>query len=182
VLELPARGRPAWSTWALAAAAVVLAVSAAALWITADRLRGELAGTRERLAQAERDLAIERSWAAVAASPGARVVDLAPVVGGVQLPRVRATYDPGSRRAIIAFEGLSTPAGSDFELWAILPDGPKSLGVVRGDAGGKAEVRVPDAGDPASLAAFALSLEREGGSPDKRKPAGPVVLAGSVKG
>ena len=181
VIELPARRRSAWPTWALAAAAAVLAVSAVALWITTDRLRGELEGARERLALAERDLAIEREWAALAVSPGARVVDLAPVSGGVALPRVRATYDPGSRRAIIAFEGLTTPAGSDFELWAVLPDGPKSLGVVRADASGKAEVRIPDAGDPAALAAFALSLEKEGGSTDPRKPGGPVVLAGSVK-
>ncbi|HKQ58188.1 MAG TPA: anti-sigma factor, partial [Candidatus Eisenbacteria bacterium] len=70
---------------------------------------------------------------------------------------------------------------SDYELWAILPDGPKSLGVVRADATGRAEVRVPDAGDPAALAAFALSLEREGGSGDPRKPAGPVVMVGAIK-
>jgi len=182
VIKLPARRRPAWPTWALAAAAAVLAVSTVATWRTADTLRVELRGARERIAQAELDLAVERAWAAVAMSPGARVVDLAPVTSGVALPRVRATYDPASRRAIVAFENLTTPAGSDFELWAILPDGPRSLGVVRPDATGRAEVRVPDAGDPAALAAFALSLEREGGSTDKRKPGGPVVLAGSVKG
>jgi len=181
VIELPARRPPAWPTWALAAAAAVLAVSTVATWRTADRLRGELRGARERIAQAELDLAVERAWSAVAMSPGARVVDLASVTGGVSLPHVRATYDPASRRAIVAFENLTTPAGSDFELWAILSDGPHSLGVVRPDVSGRAEVRVPDAGDPAALAAFALSLEREGGSPDPRKPGGPVVLVGSVK-
>ena len=182
VIELTARRRPAWPTWALATAAAVLAVSTVAIWRAADTLRGELRGARERVAQVELDLAVERAWAAVAMSPGARVVDLAPLTGGVSLPHVRATYDPASRRAIVAFENLSTPAGSDFELWAILtPDGPRSLGVVRPDASGRAEVRVPDAGDPAALAAFALSLEREGGSTDPRKPGGPVVLAGSVK-
>lgn len=181
VIELPTRRRPAWPTWALAAAAAVLAVSTVATWRAADTLRGELRGARERVAQAELDLAVERAWSAVAMSPGARVVDLAPITGGVPLPHVRATYDPASRRAIIAFENLSTPAGSDFELWAILGDGPRSLGVVRPDPSGRAEVRVPDAGDPTALAAFALSLEREGGSTDPRKPAGPVVLAGSVK-
>ena len=181
VIDLPRRERPAWPTWAMAAAAVLLAVSTIAAWRTADRLRDELRGARERIAQAEEDLAVERAWAAVAMSPGARVVDLAPLTGGVALPRVRATYDPASRRAIIAFESLTTPADSDFELWAILPDGPRSLGVVRPDANGRAEVRVADAGDPAALAAFALSLERAGGSSDKRKPQGPVVLAGAVK-
>jgi anti-sigma-K factor RskA len=181
VIELPARGRPAWATWALAAAAALLAVSAVVSWRAADQLRTELRGARERLARAEIDLATERAWAALAASPGARVAELAPVSGGVALPRVRATYDPASRRAVIAFEGLVTPAGSDFELWAILPDGPKSLGVVRADASGRAEVRVADAGDPAALSAFALSLEHAGGSGDPRKPGGPVVLAGALK-
>jgi len=181
VIELPARRRPGWPTWALAAAAAILAVTTVATWRAADTLRTELRGARERIAQAELDLAVERAWGAVATSPGARVVDLAPLQGGIALPRVRATYDPASRRAIVAFENLTVPAGSDFELWAILPDGPRSLGVVRPDASGRAEVRVADAGDPAALAAFALSLESQGGSPDPRKPAGPVVLAGSVK-
>lgn len=181
-IELPRRERPAWPTWALATAAVLLAVSAVVSWRTADTLRGELRAARERVARVELDLAVERAWSAVATSPGARVVDLAPLQGGVTLPHVRATYDPASRRAIVTFDNLAAPAGSDFELWAILPEGPKSLGVVRGDATGHAEVRVPDAGDPAALSAFALSLEREGGSPDPRKPAGPVVLAGAIKG
>jgi anti-sigma-K factor RskA len=156
-------------------------VSTVVMWRTGAALRTELSTAHDRLAKAELDLAVERAWAAVATSPGARVVDLAPLQGGIAMPHVRATYDPSSRRAIIAFDNLTTPAGSDFELWAILPDGPKSLGVVRGDATGHAEVRVPDAGDPAALSAFAISLEKEGGSPNPRKPAGPVILAGAVR-
>lgn len=180
VIELPARPS-AWPTWAFAAAAAILAVSTVVTWRTADTLRKELRTARERIAQAELDLAVERAWSAVAMSPGARVIDLAPTTGGTPLPHVRATYDPSSRRAIIAFENLVTPAGSDYELWAMVGGGVKSLGVVRSDPGGRAEVRVPDAGDPAALAGFALSLEREGGSGDPTKPNGPVVLAGTLK-
>ena len=180
VIELPQR-RPAWPTWAFAAAAAILAVSTVVTWRTADTLRQELRTARERIAQAELDLAVERAWSAVAMSPGARVVDLVPTTSGTPLPHVRATYDPSSRRAIIAFESLTTPAGSDYELWALVPGGVKSLGVVRPDPGGRAEVRVPDAGDPSALAGFALSLEREGGSGNPTKPNGPVVLAGTLK-
>ena len=179
VVSMPRRS---WPTWAFAAAAAILAVSTFLTWRSAERLRGELQGTRERLARTETELATEREWAAIASRPGVRVVDLAPLPGGVSPPQVRATYDPASRRAIVAFESLAPPAGSDFELWAILPDGPRSLGVVRPDAHGRAEVRVRDAGDPAALSAFAISLEREGGSPDPRKPAGPVVMLGAIKG
>jgi anti-sigma-K factor RskA len=181
VIELPGRARAPWPTWGLAAAAVVLAVSAVAAWRAADVLRGELGEARARIAGVERELADERAWAAVATRPGARVIELAPQPGGVALPRVRATYDPASRRAVVAFDALVTPAGSDFELWALRPDGPHSLGVVRADASGHGEVRVPDAGDPAALSGFAVSLEREGGSRDPRKPSGPVVLAGALK-
>jgi len=182
VIEMPRRERPTWPTWAFAAAAALLTVSTIGLWRTAETLKGELRTARQQVAKAELDLAVERAWSAVATSPGARVVELAPLQGGIPMPHVRATYDPSSRRAIVAFDNLVTPSGSDFELWAILPDGPKSLGVVRGDATGHAEVRVPDAGDPAALSAFAISLEKEGGSPNPRKPAGPVILAGSIKG
>jgi anti-sigma-K factor RskA len=180
VIELPRRRHATWPTWAFAAAAALRAVRTIAMWRTCEALRSELRATRDRVARAELDLAVERAWSAVATSPGARVVDFAPLQGG-PMPRVRATYDPASRRAIVSFDNLATPTGSDFELWAILPDGPKSLGVVRGDATGHAEVRVPDAGDPRALSAFAISLEKEGGSPDPRKPAGPVILAGAVK-
>ena len=181
VIELPRRGHLAWPTWAFAAAAALFAVSTVSMWRAGEALRSDLRAARERVAQAELDLQVERAWSAVATSPGARVVDLAPLKPGIPLPHVRATYDPSSRRAIVAFDNLVTPTGSDFELWAILPDGPKSLGLVRGDATGHAEVRVPDAGDPAALSAFAISLEKEGGSPDPRKPAGPVILVGAIK-
>src|SRR5262245_3246096 len=181
VIELPRRERAPWAAWAFAAAAALLAVATIGLWRSGEVLRSELRTAREAVAKAELDLQLERAWSAVATSPGARVVDLAPLQGGIPMPHVRATYDPSTRRAIVAFDNLVTPSGSDFELWAILPDGPKSLGVVRGDATGHAEVRVPDAGDPSALSAFAISLEKEGGSPDPRKPAGPVILAGAVK-
>ncbi|HEY2955850.1 MAG TPA: anti-sigma factor [Candidatus Eisenbacteria bacterium] len=181
VIELPSRPRRAWPEWALAVAAAILAVATFAYWRQASVLDGQLRGARERIAQVARELAEERAWAAVPASPGARVADLAPLPSGVTLPRVRAIYDPGSRRAIIAFDGLVTPPGADFELWAVLPDGPRSLGVVRADPSGHAEVRVPDAGEPALLSAFAVSLEHEGGSTNPRKPGGPVVLAGTLK-
>ena len=181
VLPMPAARRPAWPSWALAAAAAVLAVTTFVLWRQSEDLKTELAGVQGRITQTERELAEERAWAAVLANPANRVADFAPTPAAFQVPRVRATYDPKSRRAIVAFEGATPPGGKDYELWAILPDGPKSLGVVHADASGHAEVRVPDAGDPAALQAFAVSLEATGGSPDPRKPAGPVILVGAIK-
>jgi anti-sigma-K factor RskA len=177
----PARRTP-WQSWALAVAAVILAVTTVGTWRTNQGLRGQVVAMRDRIVRVERELAEERAWATVATRPGARVADLTPTPAAYSVPRVRATYDPASHRAIIAFQNLAAPAGSDFELWAILPDGPKSLGVVKADASGNAEVRIADAGAPQDLAAFAVSLEQAGGSPDPRKPAGPVVLVGAIKG
>lgn len=179
VLRLPERRGTPWLSWSLAAAAAVLAVATFSTWRTSETLRTQLSAARNHINRVERELAEERAWAAVATSPGARVAELAPTPAGLTVPRVRATYDPASRRAIISFQGVTPPAGSDYELWAILPDGPKSLGVVRPDANGNAEMRVADAGAPD---AFAVSLENQGGSPDPRKPAGPVVLVGVIKG
>jgi anti-sigma-K factor RskA len=188
ILELPERRRSRWPLWGLATAAALLLVSAVISWRAAGVLRNQLAESQQQVADAgkqlsesRQQLAEERAWASLATNPGARVIELAATPAGTALPRVRAIYDPSSRKAIVAFENLVTPAGSDFELWTVQPDGPHSLGVVRPDAQGRAEVRIPDAGDPKALAAFALSLERAGGSGDPRKPGGPVVMAGVLK-
>jgi anti-sigma-K factor RskA len=182
VLRLPERRGTPWLSWTLAAAAAILAVATFSTWRASETLRTQLSAAQNHINRVERELAEERAWAAVATSPGARVADLTATPAGLTVPRVRATYDPASRRAIISFQGVTPPAGSDYELWAILPDGPKSLGVVHPDANGNAEIRVADAGAPEALAAFAVSLENQGGSPDPRKPAGPVVLVGAIKG
>jgi len=182
VVRLPERRGTPWLSWTLAAAAAILAVATFSTWRASETLRTQLRAAQNHINRVERELAEERAWAAVATSPGVRVADLTPTPAGLTVPRVRATYDPASRRAIISFQGVTPPAGSDYELWAILPDGPKSLGVVHPDANGNAEVRVADAGAPEALAAFAVSLENQGGSPDPRKPAGPVVLVGAIKG
>src|SRR5262249_10348862 len=50
VIDLPGRARTPWPTWGLAAAAVVLAVSAVAAWRAAGVLRGELSEARARIA------------------------------------------------------------------------------------------------------------------------------------
>jgi anti-sigma-K factor RskA len=89
-------------------------------------------------------------------------------------------YDPATRRALVTCENFTAPAGHDYELWAIRASGPESLGLVRADTGGRAQIRIPDAGDPATLGAFAVSLEARGGAPTPHAPAGPVVMVGKL--
>jgi len=181
VTPMPDRRGAPWLAWGLAAAAAVMAVTSMGLWQTEQRLRRELATLERTRADLARQLEEERRWMALLDSPQAKVVDFAPTPQGAQLPHVRATWDPASRRAVLVFDQLSAPAGQDFELWGIHPSGPKSLGLVRSDASGRAVVRLADVGDSATLQAFAISLERQGGSGDPNAPAGPVVLVANLR-
>jgi anti-sigma-K factor RskA len=180
VLELKPRRPVTWVAWGWAAAAAALAVADFLMWGTARRLSGELESARERIAQVEQRLEDERTWAAVLSAPGARVTLLAPTGQGAAELRARATYDPATQRAVVVCDNLRAPSGSDYELWAILGSGPASLGVIRADESGRAVLRLENVGDPAALKAFAVSLERAGGSPNPNAPAGPVVMAGNL--
>ena len=182
VLPLAPQRRRSYAAWVWAVAAAGLAVSGWFAWNTADRLQRELASSRDALARAERALAEERRWSALLDSPQARTVSLTPTPQGTAIMRARAIYDPATRRAVIVFENVSAPAGSDYQLWALQGAGVSSLGLIRADAAGRAIIRLENAGDPATLGGFAVSLEQAGGSPKPDAPTGPVVMAGKFGG
>lgn len=154
-------------TWIAVAAAAAFAIVAGLQGDTADRLR--------------RELADERAWSATATAPGARVAQFELTPAGEQALRGRAIYDPGSHHAVLVFEHAGAPQGHDYEVWAIRGGKPAALGILRADETGAATLHVPDAGDPASLGAFAVSLERPGGSPRADQPAGPVIMLGKLR-
>jgi hypothetical protein len=181
VVEPIRRPRRAYATWAMGTAAAAFAIATLLAWNTTERLRTEIAATRAQLDRAQRELEDARRWAAVFDSPMARSVSLAPTPQGLGLMRARATFDPRSRRAVIAFENMVAPAGSDFQLWALHGNGVASMGLVHADAAGHAIMRLENM-DPGTLAGFAVSLEREGGSSKPDAPEGPVVLAGKFGG
>lgn len=176
--------REAWPrlAWVMAAAAVLLVVSNIITSNTASRLQQELRSNREKLVEVERQLAEERHWAEVLSSPEARTAELSITPHGVAALRARATYDPGTRSAVLVFENFSPPEGQDYELWALQGEGVASLGVIRADESGRAVMRLENAGDPTRLAGFAVSLEPKGGSPHDDRPTGPVVMAGKFAG
>ena len=187
VIPMPVRRRSSTATWGWAAAAAVLAVTSVFAWRRATTLGDELAAARtalkdsqHQLADQQQRLADERRWSALLDSGNARVVDMSLTPAGHGL-RARAIYDPQVRRAVIVFSNFTPPAGSDYQLWALRDGKPASLGLIRADASGRAIVRLPDTGDPASLGAFAVSLEKAGGS-SSETPEGPVVMVGKVGG
>ena len=183
VIELRPRRAPFFTAgWGWAAAAALLALVTALEWTQAARLRGELESNRLRLADLERRFADESRWSEVLNAPAAKVVYLAPTGKGSSELRARATYDPVSRRAVVVFENVRAPQGSDYQLWAIVGGAPASLGVVKADAAGHAMMRLENLGEPKLLAAFAISLEPAGGSPNPNAPSGPVVMLGKLEG
>ncbi len=144
------------------------------------RLEREMTALRDEQSRLETRLAEERLWGTSMASPAARTAVLAPTGAGRGEISGWALYDPSSQRAIVVLENLQLEPGHDFELWAIGPQGPRSLGVIQVETGGRALVRLTRVVVPADLAAFAVSYEASGGSPNPTAPAGPVVLAGSI--
>ena len=182
IVELKRRQPFAWGTWAFAAAAAALAVTSVLFFREGNRLRAELETSQRELGMIARRLAEEERLNQVLSAPGAKVAVLEMTPAGEQAMRARATYDPASRSAVLVFENLRAPAGHDYELWAIRDGAPASLGVIRPDADGNAVVHVSDAGAPESLAAFAVSLEPAGGSPNPAAPSGPVVMVGKLGG
>ncbi len=131
----------------------------------------------ERMTQQAAD---ERRWNAVTTAPGARVAEFTLTPEGVQALSGRAVYDPSTHSAVFTFDRAQAPSGRDYELWAIRGGKPAALGLLKADATGRAVLRVPDAGDPSSLAAFAVSLEPTGGSPNPEQPSGPVIMLGKL--
>jgi len=170
--------------WLAAAAAVVVAAIGYTQWKEASRLRLDLGSAQAEISRLNQELKSERQWSAVALAPQTRVIQLAPTkdaaAAGASALHARVTYDPGTRQAIVSVTDLVTPAGKDYQLWAITKSGPASLGLVRADNEGRATIRLENVGDPFTLAAFAMSLEAEGGAPTSTAPAGPVVMVGKI--
>jgi anti-sigma-K factor RskA len=183
VLELrPRRGAPAWAVWVPALAAAAFAVTTALLWNDVSRLRGELATRRTENTDLASRLAEQERLNEVLSAPGAKVAVLEITPQGEQALRARATYDPASRNAVVIFENFKAPSGHDYQLWALEGATPRNLGVIKTDEAGRAVIRLDDAGDPGTLAAFAVSLEQAGGSPNPAAPTGPVVMLGKLGG
>jgi anti-sigma-K factor RskA len=163
--------------WAAAAALLIVSVVQYRAVRALEARLDEVGAQQEQLA---RQLGDEREWAASMASPAAKTTLLAPTPAGAKALSGWALYDPSGRRAILVLENLELEPGHDYELWAIRGDGPRSLGLIAVEPGGRALVRLPEIPDPAGIAAFAVSYEAKGGSPDKRSPGGPVVMVGSL--
>jgi len=179
-IPLPRPRRASRQPWAWAVAAVLVLGLIGVAWKVVETLEHDLSATRSQVAGLQKQLDEERSWMAVLEAPQSRVVELEPTPDGSPQLAARVVFDPATRRAVVVCDRFAPPAGKDYQLWAITGAGPASLGLVRADPSGHAVIQLANVGDPQSLGAFAVSLEREGGAPTTTAPAGPVVMVGKL--
>ena len=97
-------------------------------------------------------------------------------------PRAAVLWDAARREGVLRVEKLPPPgAGKDYQLWAVEAGHQDTVnaGVVSLGEGGSVEERFAPvaAGGKDRVLAFAISVERAGGSP---KNEGPVVFLGKL--
>ena len=190
LLERVAGARPpgrsaapvSWTPWAAATAAVAAIAAMLVGGLVASRYEARLgqmaretAAVRERLQRHEAALReeVERYRTAVELlrDPATRVVDLHGA-GASPEARGRLLWHDKTGGQLFVARLPPAPAGRAYELWTLGGPAPRAAGVFQVDASGTATHRVAPAGAP--VAAFAVTLEPEGGVP---APTGPSVLA-----
>lgn len=129
----------------------------------------------QRLALERRMAGLDRIVSALAA-PLARSLALAGQ-GEFHRATAKAYLEPESGRLILYAHNLPpVPDGRTYQIWVIVENEPRSVGVFRSDSAGEAKYdagRLQDLHGPVTVA---VTLESEGGAP---RPTGPTVLAGS---
>ena len=92
-----------------------------------------------------------------------------------------ASWDPGSRRLIVAASDMAAEPGHSHELWVIPADGtPRSLGTMPSSPRTHMQLAEAISGQLHRGATLAVSVEPAGGSPTGL-PTGPVVASGKLE-
>jgi anti-sigma-K factor RskA len=169
VIALPERTRTRWNVaqkfGALAAslffAAVVIAL--VMLWSRNQAMQAELARSNRDLQATQEQLRHEQEKSSMFASPETKVATL---TGTPMAPdaHARLAYNNQGSAMLIADKLPPAPAGKDYQIWFIADGKPMPGGVFKPDAAGHVEMqdRIPAAARGA--AAFAITLEPQGGT------------------
>ena len=180
-----AGGSPNHLVLGVGAAAVVFAIASVALFAQTRSLGARVAALDSQMRGLEANLVQineTNRWGEVWRARNVRVAAFGYTGAARLTAEGRVAYDPASRRAVVMLEQLQSHAGQDFELWAIKDGRPVSLGLVRPDGSGRAEIRLTEVGNASELGGFSLSIEQAGGSGDPNSPGGPMVLVARLPG
>jgi anti-sigma-K factor RskA len=149
-----------WMPWAIAALFMVCC--------------GVLLFDRARL---QRELADERG-----ADPFGQttLVSLASSTGDYPETKAIVAWQPDRQSGVITINHLPPPGkGRDYQLWAVDANhkDPINAGLIHIESNGVTRVHFKPDQKAAQVTAFAISLEREGGVPQRK---GPIVLIGNA--
>lgn len=154
-----------WIGWA---AAALLALSAAWMWTARESLEKENSGLKEQLSQVGKE---------------SRLTDLRIAALEGQLEQYKGTravvvWDPTNSEGQIQLANLpQLDAGKDYQLWVVDPaqKHPVNAGLIHRNPDGSAKVPFQPVQLVKDAAAFAISVEKEGGVDVAE---GPIVILG----
>ena len=170
-----------WLPWAMAA---LLMLCCGALAVDRQRLHKEISALARKTAAVEvADAELRGAASSPSAADALRQVAFCPLEPqpptAANTPRAAVLWDAARREGTLRLAHVPPAgAGKDYQLWVVESGHPDavSAGVVSVDASGAAQVAFRPVQDGAA-AAFALSVERAGGS---EKNAGPILFLGKL--
>ncbi len=164
-----ARQRSSWNAFqkfgAVAASLALIAflIALFVLWNRNRVMQAEMARMGRDLQTTQEQLKREREISEMFTAPDTRVATL---LGTEMAPRARArlAYNKAGRAMMIVDELPQAPAGMDYQIWFIADGKPVPGGVFKPDAAGHAEMREQLPAIAQTAAAFAVTLEPQGGT------------------
>lgn len=171
--------RRPWGAILSAAAAILLAVTAAVLYQQNVKLTADVTALTSELDAKQSELLAQRQQLDEVVARATRMV---PLSGDAAAPQASARlfWDTDRQEWVIYFFNLpALPEDKDYQLWYITNDQRKlSARVFRASQTGRTELRVTLPRDLApTLAATAVTVEPKGGS---QQPTGPLFLKGAI--
>jgi anti-sigma-K factor RskA len=182
LIQMPEKSRTRWNTMqrfgALAASLAFAAfiITLVVLWNRNRSMQAELAKLSKDLQTTQQQLKREREISEMFSAPDTRVATL---TGTEMAPRAQArlAYNK-SGNAMMIVDGLPpAPAGKDYQIWFIADGKPLPGGVFKPDNAGHVEMHDQVPLQARSAAAFAITLEPQGGTP---APTGQKYLLGTA--
>jgi anti-sigma-K factor RskA len=144
-----------------------------------EELMARIGAQEKTLVGLQQALAAQAQVMRILAGPRTVTAALEPQEGARGAGRV--VVDAASGEAAVVLAGVPPPPpGKTYELWAIRGDkAPEPAGLFTVGPDGVVATRTERVVRPEEVAAFAVSIEPEGGS---TSPTGPIVLVGKVAG
>lgn len=167
VIPMPERARPRLlQRFGALAAALLFAAFLIALVVVWNRNRAmqtEMARLSRDLQTTQEQLRHEREISEMFTAPDTRVATL---TGTEMAPRAQArlAYNKAGSAMMIVERLPPAPAGMDYQIWFIADGKPMPGGVFKPDATGHAEMRDRMPAAAQGSAAFAITLEPQGGT------------------